>query len=92
MSGLAASVPQNHATTCKGMTRGYPLCPIRARVLYSFVQTDARRASRMPTVLMVRGWRVFFYSNEGREPLHVHAQKGEAEWEKSFGGPGSAEH
>ena len=46
----------------------------------------------MPTVLMVRGWRVFFYSNEGREPLHVHAQKGEAEWEKSFGGPGSAEH
>jgi len=28
---------------------------------------------------MVRGWRVFFYSNEGHEPIHVHAQKGEAE-------------
>ena len=28
---------------------------------------------------MVRGWRVFFYSNEGREPIHVHAHKGEAE-------------
>ncbi len=33
----------------------------------------------MPTILQVRGWRVFFYSNEGEEPLHVHAQKGEAE-------------
>ncbi|HET6429594.1 MAG TPA: DUF4160 domain-containing protein [Phycisphaerae bacterium] len=33
----------------------------------------------MPTILMVRGWRVFFYSNEGREPLHVHARKGDAE-------------
>ncbi|MGB2823531.1 MAG: DUF4160 domain-containing protein [Phycisphaerae bacterium] len=33
----------------------------------------------MPTILMVRGWRVFFYSNEGHEPIHVHAQKGDAE-------------
>ena len=33
----------------------------------------------MPTILIVRGWRVFFYSNEGHEPLHVHARKGDAE-------------
>ena len=33
----------------------------------------------MPTVLLVRGWRVFFYSDEGREPIHVHAKKGDAE-------------
>lgn len=33
----------------------------------------------MPTILVVRGWRVFFYSNEGGEPVHVHARKGEAE-------------
>lgn len=33
----------------------------------------------MPTTLFVRGWRVFFYSNEGNEPLHVHARKGDAE-------------
>ena len=33
----------------------------------------------MPTILIVRGWRVFFYSNEGHDPLHVHARKGDAE-------------
>jgi hypothetical protein len=33
----------------------------------------------MPTILLVLGWRLFFYSNEGNEPLHVHAQKGESE-------------
>lgn len=33
----------------------------------------------MPTILTVRGWRIFFYSNEGNEPVHVHAQKAEAE-------------
>jgi len=33
----------------------------------------------MPTILVVRGWRVFFYSNEGSEPVHVHARKGGAE-------------
>ena len=33
----------------------------------------------MPTILLVRGWRVFFYSNEGDEPVHVHARKGGAE-------------
>ena len=33
----------------------------------------------MPTVLLVRGWRVFFYADEGQEPVHVHAKKGDAE-------------
>jgi len=33
----------------------------------------------MPTVLLVRGWRVFFYADEGSEPIHVHAVKGDAE-------------
>jgi hypothetical protein len=33
----------------------------------------------MPTILFVLGWRFFFYSNEGKEPAHVHARKGETE-------------
>lgn len=32
----------------------------------------------MPTVLFVRGWRVFFYANENEEPMHVHCRKGSA--------------
>lgn len=31
----------------------------------------------MPTVLYLRGWRLHFYSNEGNEPVHIHAQKGD---------------
>lgn len=30
----------------------------------------------MPTVLYITGWRLFFYSNEGTEPIHIHAEKG----------------
>ncbi len=33
----------------------------------------------MPTVLYFHGWRLFFYTNEGTEPPHVHVRKGEAE-------------
>ena len=33
----------------------------------------------MPTILIVLGWRFFFYANEGNEPVHVHCQKGNAE-------------
>ncbi len=33
----------------------------------------------MPTIIWVRGWRVFFYANEGHEPIHVHARKGDTE-------------
>lgn len=33
----------------------------------------------MPTILQMLGWRLFFYANEGNEPAHVHARKGEME-------------
>lgn len=33
----------------------------------------------MPTVLTLQGWRCYFNSNEGDEPMHVYAQKGAAE-------------
>lgn len=33
----------------------------------------------MPTILQILGWRLFFYTNEGHEPPHVHAKKGNAE-------------
>lgn len=33
----------------------------------------------MPTILEILGWRVFFYSNEGHGPIHVHARKGNIE-------------
>ncbi len=29
----------------------------------------------MPTVLFLRGWRFHFYTNEGTEPIHIHAEK-----------------
>jgi hypothetical protein len=28
----------------------------------------------MPTVLTIFGWRLFFYSNEGNEPPHIHCR------------------
>ncbi len=33
----------------------------------------------MPTVLMIFGWRLFFYANERNEPVHIHCQKGDSE-------------
>jgi Domain of unknown function (DUF4160) len=33
----------------------------------------------MPTILFMNGWRLFFYSNEGDEPVHIHAEKGDIE-------------
>ena len=33
----------------------------------------------MPTILLMLGWRLFFYANEGREPAHIHCQKGDKE-------------
>ena len=32
----------------------------------------------MPTVLLVHGFRFFFYSNENEEPAHVHVTKSRA--------------
>jgi len=28
----------------------------------------------MPTILFIQGWRLFFYSNERNEPVHVHVR------------------
>jgi hypothetical protein len=33
----------------------------------------------MPTILMILGWRFFFYTNERNEPIHVHCRKGDSE-------------
>ncbi len=33
----------------------------------------------MPTILLISGWRLFFYSNEGKEPIHIHAIKSNME-------------
>ena len=33
----------------------------------------------MPTILVLLDWRLFFYANEGNEPIHVHCRKGELE-------------
>jgi len=33
----------------------------------------------MPTIFRKNGWRIFFYSNEGKEQMQVHAIKGETE-------------
>ena len=32
----------------------------------------------MPTLLLINGFRFFFYSNENNEPAHVHVTKGSA--------------
>lgn len=33
----------------------------------------------MPTILLVMGWRFFFYSNEKNEPIYIHCRKAEKE-------------
>ncbi|HLP46986.1 MAG TPA: DUF4160 domain-containing protein [Candidatus Kapabacteria bacterium] len=33
----------------------------------------------MPTILLIMGWRLFFYTNEGNEPIHIHCRKAEME-------------
>jgi hypothetical protein len=38
-----------------------------------------RRESHVPTILLIRGWRFFFYTNEGNEPVHIHCQNAERE-------------
>jgi hypothetical protein len=32
----------------------------------------------MPTVIIVRGFRFYFFSNENNEPVHIHVEKGNA--------------
>jgi len=33
----------------------------------------------VPTILVIFGWRFFFYANERNEPIHIHCRKGNAE-------------
>jgi hypothetical protein len=33
----------------------------------------------MATILVLMGWRLFFYANESNEPIHVHCKKGDVE-------------
>ncbi len=33
----------------------------------------------MPTILLIKGWRLFFYSNENNEPIHIHCRKANSE-------------
>ena len=33
----------------------------------------------MPTILLILGWRLHFYANEGNEPIHIHCTKGDAD-------------
>lgn len=33
----------------------------------------------MPTILLLDGFRFFFFSNESNEPAHIHVKKGDAE-------------
>jgi len=33
----------------------------------------------MPTILVMLGWRFFFYANERNEPIHVHCRNGGCE-------------
>jgi hypothetical protein len=33
----------------------------------------------MPTILLLEGFRFFFYSNENDEPAHIHVKKGDGE-------------
>ena len=33
----------------------------------------------MPTIIYIYGWRLFFYSNEGNEPIHIHAENADME-------------
>ncbi len=40
----------------------------------------------MPTILVLFGWRLFFYSNEGEEPVHIHYREGDMECNYSVSG------
>ncbi|MEX0721100.1 MAG: DUF4160 domain-containing protein [Balneolaceae bacterium] len=31
----------------------------------------------MPTILRIDGYRFFFFSNEGNEPVHIHVESGD---------------
>jgi len=40
-----------------------------------------KEIEQMPTILLCKGWRIFFFANEGNEPIHVHCRQGNAKGE-----------
>ena len=46
---------------------------------YNFLTIIARKGIVVPTILLILGWRFFFYANEGNEPIHIHCKKGDKE-------------
>lgn len=43
------------------------------------VQTLFTNEIIMPTILLIAGWRLYFWANENNEPMHIHAEKGDME-------------
>ncbi|MFZ5976391.1 MAG: DUF4160 domain-containing protein [Bacteroidota bacterium] len=41
--------------------------------------TNSVNLHSLPTVFYIFGWQLFFYSNKGNEPIHIHAEKGDME-------------
>ena len=52
--------------------------PIHSKIA-SIQLTIEKETFEMPTVLLILGWRLFFYANEGNEPAHIHCKKGDKE-------------
>jgi hypothetical protein len=46
---------------------------------YNFLTFIVKKGAVLPTILLVMGWRFFFYANEGSEPIHIHCKKGDSE-------------
>jgi hypothetical protein len=50
----------------------HPVLPVRK-------EDHLQQEVEMPTVLLLSGWRLFFYASEGNEPIHIHCKKGDME-------------
>src|SRR3990172_7514353 len=46
---------------------------------YNFLTFLVKKGAVLPTILLIMGWRFFFYANEGTEPIHIHCKKGDRE-------------
>jgi hypothetical protein len=51
--------------------------PVDERSLHAILETSPRGRDRVPTVLRVGRYSFGFFSNEGREPPHVHVYAAE---------------
>ena len=62
------TVPRSH------LTKNETTC-----TLFLKSEGTSQRGGGLPTILQILGWRLFFYANEGNEPMHVHCRKGNLE-------------